>query len=105
TTPHRAGHGRTRRQRRRGRPPRRPHQHPGTPTEHTRPATTTRTRNDPADRPRDTTATRRRRQPPEPTRPRHTLAHLATPPPSPLTLVPPTHPTQPRLRPHHLPPA
>jgi hypothetical protein len=35
---------------------------------------------------------------PEPVRPRHPLARLATPPPSAITLVPPTHSTWPRVR-------
>ncbi|SCF44553.1 hypothetical protein GA0070215_1311 [Micromonospora marina] len=70
--------------------------------DHTRPATTGRSRTDPAHRARGRTTPRRRPAPPTTTRTRHRLAHLATPTPGPRPLAPPTHPPQPRIRPAHL---
>nr|WP_164842280.1 IS701 family transposase [Actinoplanes solisilvae] len=65
-------------------------------------ATTVRARHDPADYPRNRTPARHHLAPAETHRPRHPLAQLATPPPSPSPLVPPTHPTQPRVFPGQL---
>jgi hypothetical protein len=63
------------------------------------PSPTQGSRHDPADRARDQTTPGRSPPPAETTRPRRHLAHLAPPPPSPITLVPPTHPTRSRIRP------
>lgn len=54
------------------------------------------------DHPRDQTAARHNLAPAETHRPRHPLAQPATPPPSPSTLIPPTHLTQPRAFPGQL---
>jgi hypothetical protein len=56
----------------------------------------------PAVRPRDQAAARRRAKPPETARPRSPLARMATPPPGPIPLVPPTRTPGTQLRPGQL---
>jgi SRSO17 transposase len=79
-----------------------PYRPPSPAPEHTGPATTARARTDPTDRARGQAATRRRPSRSDAARPCHPLAHLATPPPGTRTLVPPTHTTEPRVRPGQL---
>ena len=80
----------------------RPHRHPGPAPREPRPGTAARPRPDPADHPRDKRLLAAVLQPAHLRRTRRTLAQLGTPPPGPITLVPPARTTKPGLCPGQL---